>query len=160
MCERIIAYHTLLETGSLFVYTIISLKQPQFFLALVKNSLSLTFLSEVLSLIRPDFSLLSLYYWSVLPTYSAYKTTQHQQSFMTTHESLWFRNKTCHKPKIIYSAWNAELLNSVYVLLVEMVQLCLKTRERNSCRERPSMCSSHSERERTAKHANYLNPAV
>lgn len=129
----------------------------------------------MLSLIRPDFSLLSLYYWSVLPTYSAYKsswTTQHplvcsnfsetniKQSFMTTHESLWLRNKTCHKPKIIFSAWNAELLNSFYVLQAEIVQLWLKARERNSCRERPSVCTSHSARARTEKHANYLNPAV
>lgn len=96
MCERIITYHTPLETGSLLVYTIISLKQPQFFLALVKNSLSLTFLSEVLSLIRPDFSLLSLYYWSVLPTYSAYKsswTTQHQlmySNFSETSQAILF----------------------------------------------------------------------
>ena len=60
------------------------------FLALVKNSLSLTFLSEVLSLIRPDFSLLSLYYWSVLPTYSAYKsswTTQHQLVYSNFSET-------------------------------------------------------------------------
>lgn len=72
---------------SLFVCTIISLKQPQFFLTLVKKSLSSTFLSEVLSLIRPDFSLLSLYYWSVLPTYWAYKsswTTQHQLVYSIT----------------------------------------------------------------------------
>ena len=67
---------------SLFVYTIISLNwTTTVFSCTRRNSLSLTFLSEVLSLIRPDFSLLSLYYWSVLPTYSEYKsswTTQHQ----------------------------------------------------------------------------------
>ena len=61
-----------------------------------------------------------------------------------------YTRETYHKPKIIYSAWNAELLNSFYVLLAEMAQLCLKL-EKEIAVEKGLQCALRTVKEQGLK---------